>query len=110
MSVGMKGLSPNPIQRFMVDHPGAVPFYRAGYLVGPLGLFVAKPGRVGLAVMLFAIGLFVLILLSAFSPSRKQTRKQRWETLGVILPWPKTWPGWRGSEELLAEESQRGPK
>ena len=76
-------------------------------MVGPLAVFVAKPGRPGLAVVILIVGLLTLILVSLLSPSRKRTRKQRWETLAVPLPWPSNWPGWKSSEQLLAEESQR---
>lgn len=101
--IGPQGLSPNPIQRLLVDWPILAPFVQSLFLVSPLLLFVASPGRPWLALQLFGAGLVLLFLRYWVRPARKMSRAERWNAEGVIFPWPKGWPGWRDPESLTTE-------
>lgn len=99
--IGKRGLSPNPVQRFLVDRPGFTPLVGATYFVVPSSLILASNGKLWLQLFVGCFGL--LTLKFWFSDVRKMDRDERWHSEAIWWPWSERLPGWRNPQDAEKE-------
>lgn len=105
-SFGKQGASPNPLQRYLVGRPVMARTMVVALFCVPFPVYLVFMGFVDAAAIVFVLIAGPGFLVMRYMPE-KLTRDEEWHTAVPYLPWPRSWPGWRDSSELLAEERMR---
>ena len=106
---GKQGISPNPLQRFLVTRQVISWLLLSIVFTTPFPIYLLFRGFPVAATVTFVVS-FSLGMSILFVAAPRMTNEEAWDTVVPHLPWPKSWPGWRDPADLLAEETARRQK